>query len=79
MKQSYQLEKNILLFYLIEVLKINQIIEVSLIYKVFQEEVTDIINMTLWYTQILPDIENHIKLLNDDSDIPTTKILLKLK
>jgi hypothetical protein len=31
MKQSYQLEKNILLFYLIEVLKINQIIEVSLI------------------------------------------------
>jgi hypothetical protein len=47
MKQSYQLEKNILLFYLIEVLKINQIIEVSLIYKVFQEEVTDIINMTL--------------------------------
>jgi hypothetical protein len=54
------------------VLKINQIIEVSLIYKVFQEEVTDIINMTLWYTQILP-ILKIIKLLNDDSDIPTTK------
>jgi hypothetical protein len=30
------------------------------------------------YTDIT-DIENHIKLLNDDSDIPTTKILLKLK
>jgi hypothetical protein len=47
MKQSYQLEKKHIVVLFDRGVKINQIIEVSLIYKVFQEEVTDIINMTL--------------------------------